>query len=297
MRIITEEQIASLNISPKTCVEWVKEAFMIKPQCQLPAKVHVHPKGNDFITTMPCLLPNDVHKFGVKIVSRVNGRTPALKSDLNLYDSISGELEAVVQTNWITAMRTGAVATLAIRYFRKSDVKVYSLMGLGSVASATMTCMLHEFEDEHLNVRLLRYKDQAERFIEKFKNYNNVTFTIVDSVEEWVKDSDVVISAITDAQGLIVEDLSLFKPGVLVVPIHMRGFQNCDRSFDKVFGDDYDHISGFKYFNEFKSFAEIGEVQRGEKVGRKNDEERILSYNYGLGLHDVYYSHKILEML
>lgn len=297
MKTITDTDILSLDISPKTCVQWVREALMMKPDSQLPAKVHVHPQGNDFITTMPCLLAPSTKKFGVKIVSRINGRKPALKSNMMLYDSISGDMEAVLDANWITAMRTGAMATLAIRTLRKSDTKVYSLMGLGSIARATMTCMLHEFSDEHLNVRLLRYKDQAERFAAEYNKYKNVTFTIVDTIEEWAADSDVIISAITDAQGLIIEDMNLFKPGVLVVPVHMRGFQNCDRVFDKVFGDDYAHICGFKYFNEFKSFNEIGDVLMNKAEGRKNDDERILSYNYGLGLHDVYYAMKITEMM
>lgn len=294
---ITEEQIQALNISPKTCVQWVREAFLLKPQCQLPAKVHVHPQGSDFITTMPCLLPNNVHKFGVKVVSRVEGRKPSLKSNLMLYDSISGEMDALMGADWITSMRTGAVATLAIRTFRKNETKVYSMIGLGTIARATMTCMLNEFADEHLTVRLMRYKDQAERFADEYKGYKNVTFTIVDTIDELVKDADVLVSAITSADGMLIDDTNKLSPGFLLVPIHTRGFQNCDRVFDKIFGDDYDHICGFKYFNEFKYFAEIGEVLTQQKEGRSNNAERIISYNYGLGLHDVYWANKVYEML
>ncbi len=43
----------------------------------------------------------------------------------------------------------------------------------------------------------------------------------------------------------------------------------------------------FKYFNQFRHFAEIGDVLSGRVIGRETDEERILSYNIGLGLHDV----------
>lgn len=294
---ITEEQIQALNISPKTCVQWVREAFLLKPQCQLPAKVHVNPQGSDFITTMPCLLPNDVHKFGVKVVSRVKGRKQSLKSNLMLYDSISGEMDALMGADWITSMRTGAVATLAIRTFRKNGTKVYSMIGLGTIARATMTCMLNEFADEHLTVRLMRYKDQAERFADEYKGYKNVTFTIVDTIDELVKNADVLVSAITSADGMLIDDINKLSPGFLLVPIHTRGFQNCDRVFDKIFGDDYDHICGFKYFNEFKYFAEIGEVLTQQKEGRSNNAERIISYNYGIGLHDVYWANKVYEML
>ena len=297
MKLISNEDIKSLNISPIECVNWVREAFIMKSECQLPAKMSVHPTGNDFFTTMPCLLPKQIGKFGCKVVSRIVGRVPALKSDLMLFDANSGELLAIVNCDWITAMRTGAVAALAIKTFRNSQAKEYAFIGLGSTARATLTCLLESSKDEHLNIRLFKYKDQAEKIISEYSHYSNVTFSIVDNTTDLVQDADVVVSCITDANGLLVEDERLFKPGVLVVPVHTRGFQNCDTTFDKVFADDTDHVKGFKYFSEFKEFHQIEEVLKGNVVGRTNDTERILSYNIGLGLHDVLYASRIYEML
>ena len=297
MKHITNEDIINLNISPEQCVEWVRDAFILKSECQLPAKMSVHPTGNDFFTTMPCLLPSEYRRFGAKVVSRIVGRVPALKSDMMLFDSLSGELLAIVDCDWITAMRTGAVATLAIKTLRKSQASEYAFIGLGSTARATLTCLLNSCADEHLNIRLFRYKDQAERIQEEYGHYKNASFTIVDTTTELVKGADVVVSCITDASGLLVEDESLFKPGVLVVPVHTRGFQNCDTTFDKVFADDTDHVKGFKYFSEFREFHQLEEVLKGDVTGRANDSERILSYNIGLGLHDVLYASRIYDKL
>ncbi len=297
MKHITNEDIVNLNLSPEQCVEWVRDAFILKSECQLPAKMSVHPTGNDFFTTMPCLLPSEYRRFGAKVVSRIVGRVPALKSDMMLFDSRSGELLAIVDCDWITAMRTGAVATLAIKTLRQSQASEYAFIGLGSTARATLTCLLNSCADEHLNIRLFRYKDQAERIIEEYGHYKNASFTIVDTTTELVKGADVVVSCITDASGLLVEDESLFKPGVLVVPVHTRGFQNCDTTFDKVFADDTDHVKGFKYFSEFREFHQLEEVLKGDVTGRANDSERILSYNIGLGLHDVLYASRIYDKL
>lgn len=297
MKIITDIDVQNLGITPAQCVEWVTEAFKIKYDCQLPAKMSVHPQGNDFITTMPCLLPTEYRTFGVKVVSRVVGRVPALKSDLMLFDTVSGEVKALIGTDWITSMRTGAVAALAIKTFRNSSSRIYSFLGLGNTAKATMKCLHSILPNEEYTVRLLRYKNQAELFAEQFAGLSNVTFEIVDDMATLVKDADVVVSCITDANGILLEDENLFKPGVLVVPVHTRGFQNCDLVFDKVFADDTAHVQGFRYFSQFKQFGEIGNVLRGERSGRESDSERILSYNIGLGLHDVYFSHKIYEML
>ena len=297
MKSITNSEIVALNISATKCVDWVREAFVMKSECQLPAKISVHPTGNDFFTTMPCLLPKEYGRFGAKVVSRIVGRVPALKSDMMLFDSNNGELLALVDCDWITAMRTGAVAALAIKTFRNSTAKEYAFIGLGSTARATLTCLLESCKDEQLNIRLFRYKDQAEKIVEEYKHYKNATFTIVDNTSDLVRGADVVVSCITDASGLLVEDESLFKPGVLVVPVHTRGFQNCDTTFDKVYADDTDHVKGFKYFSEFREFHQIEEVLKGVTPGRESDTERILSYNIGLGLHDVLYASRIYDML
>lgn len=297
MITIDSRQIESLSLSPSLCVDWVTQSFRMKADSQLPAKVSVHPAGNDFFTTMPCLLPQEKRRFGVKVVSRILGRTPSLSSDILLYDSASGELLALIDADWITSMRTGAVAALAIKTLRSSSARKYSFMGLGNTARATLLCLLSNSPNEVFQISLLRYKDQAERFISFFETFNNVVFEIVDTMAELVEDADVLVSCITDADGILVEDVTWYKPGILLVPVHTRGFQNCDLFFDKVFADDTAHVENFRYFNQFNQFNELGEVLDGKCPGRETDEERILSYNIGLGLHDVLFASNIYDMI
>lgn len=297
MRIVTDKEISDLGISPERCVEWVTESFLMKDRAQLPPKISLHPQGSDFINTMPCILPQEYHTFGCKVVSRIKGSHPALKSKMMLFDTLSGEMTALVDTDWITAMRTGAVAALAINTLRSYSAKVYSFIGLGAMGHSTLDCFLATNRDKSLVIRLKRYKDHAEKTMERYSSYRNVEWEISDTIEDLVSGSDVVVSCITDADGILVEDMSLFKPGVLVVPVHTRGFQNCDTIFDKVFADDEGHVKGFKYFNEFRQFGELSDVLSGKIPGRSSDEERILSYNIGLGLHDVLFAHKIITQL
>ncbi len=297
MKIISSEQIQSLGITPEKCVEWVREAFLIKERCQLPPKISLHPQGTDFINTMPCILPSEYHTFGCKVVTRIKGQHPALNSEMMMFDTLSGKMTALVNTDWITAMRTGAVAALAINTFRQSKSKIYSFVGLGVMGHATLDCLFATNKNQQLTIRLKKYKDHAERTIDRYPNFDKVSWEVVETMEELVDGADVVVSCITDANGLLVEDTDLFKPGVLVVPVHTRGFQNCDTVFDKIFADDEGHVKGFKYFSQFKQFAEIGDVLSGRLIGRTNDMERILSYNIGLGLHDVMFANNILNIL
>ena len=297
MRIISSKDIEKLAISPATCVEWARESFLMKSASQLPPKISLHPRGNDFFNTMPCMLPDKYHCFGCKVVSRVKGNHPALKSEMMMFDTLTGEMTALINCDWITAKRTGAVAAIAINTLRRTGAQTYGFVGLGAMAQATLDCLFATNTDTPMVIKLKRYKDQAERIIDKYSDVKGVKFEIVDTMEDLVENTDVIVSAITDAEGLLIENTDLFKPGALLVPIHTRGFQNCDTVFDRIIVDDRGHVCGFKYFNEFKEFAELSDVLSGKDPGRTSDNQRIIAYNIGLGLHDVVFGKKILEIL
>lgn len=298
MFVIRHQEIAGLGLSPRSCVQWVRESFGLKKQAVLPTKISIHPQGEDFFNTMPSLLPpqaNGQQFFGVKVVSRIVGNNPSLSSEIFLYDAHTGELLAMIDGDWITTMRTGAVATLAAQLFRVSEQSDYGFIGLGNTARAALLCLLDTEPAIHHQVRLLRYKDQAELFIERFKDFDNVTFEIVDDALQLVGHSDVVISCLTAAPQLLCPDDSLFREGVVVIPVHTRGFQNCDIFFDRVICDDKGHVSNFRYYDRFRNFCEMSDVLDGSYPGRQSPSERIICYNIGLSIHDVLFASKILD--
>lgn len=298
MKIITNEQIEAIGIPPRQCVEWVRNSFMMKKDSKLKAKLSLCPQGIDFFNTMPCILPDKYHCFSVKVVSRIEGETPALKSKIALFDTLTGEMTVLMDADWITSWRTGAVAALAAQTFRKRDASVYALMGLGEIGHHVMKCIPAIIPaDQTIEMKLLRYKDYAERFINEFSYMKNVKFSISDNIDDFIEGSDVIFSCITYAKDILEPNLDMFKSGCTVIPIHTRGFQNCDLVFDQVFGDDTDHINGFKHFNQFKMFHEFADVLDGTVTGRKNDEEKILSYNIGIGLHDAIFAFRINEFI
>lgn len=296
MRIVTFDDIIKLNITPIQCVKWVEEALKIKYDVSLPPKISITlNEGKVFFNSMPCYIPS-INKFGLKEVSRFPDRNPSISGEILLYDASNGDLLALMDGDWITAMRTGAVAATAINLLKKNNALDYAFIGLGNTARATLLCLLDSNPHRTFNIKLLKYKDQAARFVKRFEKYQNVKFTIVDSNESLIKNTDVIVSCVSVAENYIGKD-EWFDEGVLVVPIHTRGFQNCDLFFDKVFADDTGHVRNFKYFDRFKQFNEISKVLLETKKGRENNKERILSYNIGLALHDVYFASKIHNLL
>ena len=298
MKLVTFDDIKALQIPAKTCMEWVCDSIARKGEMTLPPKISLSPRDGSFMNTMPCFVPDaSGHLWGgVKLVTRFPEKQPALDSKLILLDTRSGEMVALMDADWITAIRTGAVAAHSVELFAQPGYTEVSFIGLGNTARATMLMLASCVGDRALNVRLLRYKDQAELFAERFEGYPNLHFSVVDDVTELIHGAQAVISCATYFADDIAPS-SAFDEGVLVVPVHTRGFTNCDLFFDKVFADDYGHVHHFKNFAKFKSFAEVSNVVNGRAPGRESNSERILAYNIGLSIHDIAFAAHIWEML
>ena len=293
MKIIDFDVISNMHISPVDCYQWVSDMIEKKGEAILPPKISLKPFDGVFCNVMPSIVGE---AGGIKVVTRYPERIPALESFLSLFDVQTGEVLALMDATWITAMRTGAVAAHAIIHLAKSDFSTLGIVGLGNTSRATMLVLAEVLKDKKLTVNLLKYKGQEVDFAERFSHYENLSFQMVETAEELVTGSDVVISGVTYAPTNFCSD-ECFKKGVLVVPIHTLGFTNCDLFFDKVFADDYGHVCNFKYFDKFKSFAEMTDVVCGKVPGRESDDERILAYNIGISVHEVYFANRIYSMI
>lgn len=298
MKLITFDDIKNLNIDPKLCYQWVSEMIRDKDSVLLPPKISMKPRDGVFCNVMPCIIPSPTggKTEGVKVVTRYPERKPSLDSKLLLMDADNGDFLALMDANWITAMRTGAVAAHSILLLAKKDFKTVAMVGLGNTARATLLVLASLLPDKELTIKLLRYKGQETLFAERFADFGQLKFEYVDTNENLIRNSDVVVSCVTYAQQDFCAD-ECYEEGVLLVPVHTLGFTNCDLFFDKVFADDYGHVHHFKNFEKFRYFAEVCDVVNERKVGRENDKERIIAYNIGLSIHDMNYASHIYNIL
>lgn len=297
MKIISHKDIVSLNVDPESCYKWVEDMLLGKDNVILPAKTSIKPSDEIFYNVMPSILPEH-NSAGLKVVTRYPDRIPSLDSQIMIFDFTDGKIKAILDGNYITTMRTGAVAAYSIKLLAKQDFKKIGLIGLGNQARATIKVLIKILENKKFTLKLLKYKEQHkifEEYVRRLTDTDNISFEFCDSYTDTVKGSDVIVSSAT----YFAEDLCeyyCFDEGCLVVPIHTRGFMNCDLFFDKVFADDTNHVKGFKYFDEFKNFAEVSDILSGKSEGRQNDKERILVYNIGLSIHDVYFAEQIYRL-
>jgi len=292
MIFLSHPEIISLGITPAEVVHVVEQGLMNKHEVILPPKVHINLPGNIFWNTMPCVYRDF---YACKVVNRYPGHSPALLATLLMGDIHTGHFVAHLDATWITGLRTGAVAALTVKNIAKQNFSTVAFVGLGICGTATMHCLIALFPDRPLTIKLLRYKNHADIFRSKFQHHANLRFVIVDNMEALCRGSDVVISAVTAADTDLAQP-EWFDPGVTIIPIHTRGFLNMDLVVDQVIGDDRGHVCGFRNFEKFKKFTELSDVMlKPTELGRRSDEEKIMCYNIGLAVHDLFVGRLVLE--
>lgn len=295
MEIYTFDDIKNSKLNMEQMIAWTRQALELKGSSVLPPKISLKPTLGEFFNFMPCIIP-EKNIVGVKVVSRHISVSPSIKSAMMLFSLETGDCLALMDADYITMARTGIMAALSVFYLGVKSFKKIAIIGLGNTTRASVDAISCLYPDRKMEMYLMAYKGQEESFIERFSSYKNINFHIVNDKNELFDDADIIISGVSYADGLL-GDVNSYKPGVLIVPIHTRGFQNCDDVFDLIVADDIPHISGFGKFSQMRKVVELGDVISGKSVGRSNDTERIIAYNIGIGLLDVYFGSMILESI
>ena len=297
VKIIDFSSIKNLNLPLEEMYRWTEEVWEQQDDFILVPKLRMWQGKSGRYMTMPCILPPyDI--AGVKFICRnvddANG-IPAKNSNILLQRCSRHGLVAVMDGTYITTMRTGACAAFNAIRFSKQNPQSIAVYGLGVAARAFM--MFYTAIYRHpITVKILKYKDQAERFIDRFGDNPLLHFEVCTSLEELFQ-SDIIVSCVSYAHNELCP-ADIYPKGCTIVPVHTAGFQNCDLVFDRIIVDDVNHVMKYRYYEQFKDrMVRITDVVNKRGAGRSSDKERILVYNGGIALHDMYWAMKIEQKI
>ena len=296
MKVISLADIKEQHIEYEKFVGWIDYPLRHREDFIFPTKGRMNMEGSDYLNTMPCALP-DENVMGVKLINRnekrrLNGLN--LDSQILLYSYDKCELRAVMDGNYITTVRTAAVAVHTIMNM-VDEFQVVSMIGLGNIMNAIGEMWFPMF-DRPVVIRVMNYKDQASNYIRRFQKYSNITFEVCNSYEELMDRAELVISAVSYTENDFCEP-ELYKKGCTIIPIHLRGFMECDRSFDNIVVSDMVRAKGFKYYDLMKKVTYTDDILNGSKKVRDNPDDRVIVYNLGLAITDIWFAHKLYNEL
>ncbi|MBR1539882.1 MAG: hypothetical protein IJ629_01670 [Clostridia bacterium] len=297
MKILTYKDIKDLNISADEYYQWTDEVLRNRDSYIMPTKTRIPMRESDYFNVMPCALPSE-NSVGLKVITRNEQRREEgslnLDAQIYLYSYDKCELLAILDGNYITTIRTAAIAVHTFLNLI-DEYETVAMVGLGNIGTKIGDILFEKTKNKKYTVKLYKYKGQEERFIERFKQYTNINFVICDTYDELMKDSDAVFSSVTFAEEDFC-DASVYKEGCLVIPVHMRGFMGCDLTFDHIIASDMERIKNFKYYDQYKKLSSTDDVLFKGKTLKEKASDRVIVYNLGLSITDLYFASKIYHL-
>jgi ornithine cyclodeaminase/alanine dehydrogenase-like protein (mu-crystallin family) len=132
MLILSDANITSL-LSHQQIIESVEAAMRAfeKKEARVPQRLHLA-NGNNTLLCMPSFAR---HYFGTKLVSVVTGNSikglPVTNGAMLLNDAETGLPLALINAAKLTALRTGAVGAIGVRYLSPENETTIGLIGCG----------------------------------------------------------------------------------------------------------------------------------------------------------------------
>lgn len=304
--LLSQEEVASL-ISMKEIVEIVDKTFqgLGDGTTVNPTKVNLdlgetadYPDYQGFMNAMPAYV-GWLDSPGIKWAGGFLGKRkelslPYVTAMILLIDPAVGYFKAAMDGAYITNMRTGAQAAVAMKYLHKGLNIRLGLYGAGMQGHTQTMAFAELFDIEELRVYDIN-RQAAEKFSQDMKSYVKGDIIICDHPEEAAQGDAVV--CFTQSKDKFVKN-QWIKPGTVLLP--MGSYQECDDEF--ILGADriiVDHIGQCMHrgalgglveagkLSEKNIYSTIGEIACGKKPGRESSEERILCVPIGTGAMDI----------
>ncbi|MDF2513184.1 MAG: putative ornithine cyclodeaminase, mu-crystallin [Herbinix sp.] len=175
---------------------------------------------------MPAYLGGEFDMAGMKWYgSNTENRNKSLPRSilmLTLNDKDTGAPLAYMSANILSAFRTGAVPGVGVKYFSKEDSEVVGIIGPGVMSKTAFDATMAVRD----GIKTVKIKGRSPKSTDSFIKYINEKYPqitnirVVDTMEEAVRDSDIVHIATSSPTGDINEypyiEEAWIKPGAIL---------------------------------------------------------------------------------
>ena len=304
--ILTREDVISV-LDMKDCMDMVEKAFveLVNGTAVLPLRIGITPPDG-LALYMPAYL-REMKALACKVVTVYKNNPsqhnlPTTIGKVLLQDPETGDVICIMDGGYLTAVRTGAASGVATKYLARKQ-ESYTLGIFGTGVQARMQLWAVAVAVKVSKVLVYDISDDAiQAFIRDMTAKHNLKIEKAASSDELVASSDILVAATSSSVPIF--DGSKVKDGTHINGIgsHTPNARELDSAIIKrsrfigdsrqaCFSEAGDIMIPLKegLITEDHFFAELGEVITGKKVGRKADENNIITLfkSNGLAIQDV----------
>ena len=308
---LSENDVQTAITMPETLaiVEAAFGDYALGQAILLPRMSQIMPGTTGIFRILGATLPQQ-QMFGLKTLTGFPGRrlNHEVYFAILLFEMGSGALRAVISANYLTGLRTGAASGVAAKYLARGDASSLGIVGAGVQAwyQAEALCAVRDIRTARV---FSRNKSKAEAFALRLQTMLSVDAVAVDSAEEAVRDTDLVIAATSSSEPIIQG--AWLEPGTHVSGIgantptkkeldptcfeHARVVADSREQVIAECGDLREAIEGGTVKADVV-YAELGELATGLKEGRVSAEEITIFKSVGVALQDIAVAAALFEI-
>jgi len=205
MKVLNKQDIQKL-ITMSDAIDAMASAFsqLSDQAVTLPLRTQIQiPQQDATSLFMPAYLHKD-KQLGIKIVSVFPNNAardiPSINGIIVLLDGDTGEVSAVLDAGYITALRTGAASGLATKLFARDDAKHVAIIGSGVQAHTQLEAVALVRDIQTVTV-WSRNNDNAQTFAQAWQGSFNIT--ACKDIRSAVQHADIICTATNSTEALI----------------------------------------------------------------------------------------------
>lgn len=207
MKILSQADIKSI-ITMRDAIDAMIDAFRAVSEntITMPLRTPIKLTQHDALSLyMPAYIENS-NQLGIKIASvyphNHEKNIPAINGVIALLNAETGQVKAVLDAEYLTALRTGAASGLATELFAHKEATHLAILGSGAQAHTQLEAIACVRPITDVSI-WSRSRDNAEKFAEQYKN--EFTFHLHDTPRDACINADVVCTVTSSTSPLITQ--------------------------------------------------------------------------------------------
>jgi ornithine cyclodeaminase/alanine dehydrogenase-like protein (mu-crystallin family) len=308
IRYLSRSDVEELGLGMGAVIEAVEEAFREKGLgCTImPAKHWLAPNERRFYSAMTSVVVG-ARAAACKWQSGSSDNAalglPYLTGLLILNDTETGLPIGIMDSTWITAMRTAAATAVTARYLAVPGIDTFAMLGCGVQGRRHVEALRVVFPTLR---RVHAYDIDAEalrNYVKEMSGRHGIEIRPCASAREAVRGAQLVVTGgpIEPARPRTI-DADWLEPGMLGVSLDYDCYWRAAalKAADKFFTDDIpqlEHLRQYGYFLDTPTITgEIADVVAGKKPGRGRLDEIIVAMNMGISVEDVTTARRVYDL-
>jgi ornithine cyclodeaminase/alanine dehydrogenase-like protein (mu-crystallin family) len=254
------------------------------------------------------VLPAAAKTLGIIGFKAYTSSKEGTRFHVTLYDGKTGQLQAWLEADILGQFRTGAATGVATRKLARTDARTVGCLGTGKQARTQILAVCKVRPVEQVRV----YSRQPERrhaFAERLSRETGVEVLPVDQPEDAVRNMDIVITATTARDPVLLgtwlspgQHINLIGSNMIAkaeadVEVFRRATLVVVDSKDQARQEAGDFVAPLNSgVLEWSDIIELAPLIVGRYPGRQSREDITIFKSLGLGIEDIVLAARIVEL-